>query len=334
MFVEPRDLDRDVFVAALARTWEISVRSLRYEPVGFGTHHYVVDDDAGARWFVNVDDVFTKSWIASDPAQTADALNRALRSAVALRKAGLEFVHAPIEASDGAVVNLMDERYAVSVFNYVDGRSNEFGKFASDDERRLVLNAVGRMHSATERIPRDLPRTDTLDIPQRRELFVSLDELSTTWTGGPFAEPARELLATRVDEVRAMFARYDSLVPAVRARIDDWVVTHGEPHGSNIIRTPDGGLLMIDWDTVAIGPRERDLWMVEPRDTADWDAYTSSGGAADVDPGAIELYNLWWALSEITGYIDTFRRPHVDDANTQVAWRELQNYLPAAVTGS
>ena len=40
-----------------------------------------------------------------------------------------------------------------------------------------------------------------------------------------------------------------------------WVVTHGEPHPVNVMQT-DAGRVLIDWDTVAIAPPERDLWMV------------------------------------------------------------------------
>jgi thiamine kinase-like enzyme len=51
-----------------------------------------------------------------------------------------------------------------------------------------------------------------------------------------------------------------------------WVVTHGEPHPANVIRTP-GGLKLIDWDTVQLAPAERDLWMVAGPSGDDFDRY-------------------------------------------------------------
>ena len=39
------------------------------------------------------------------------------------------------------------------------------------------------------------------------------------------------------------------------------VVTHGEPHAGNVMRRSDGRHLLVDWDTVAVAPPERDLWM-------------------------------------------------------------------------
>ncbi len=39
-------------------------------------------------------------------------------------------------------------------------------------------------------------------------------------------------------------------------------VTRGEPHGGNIMRV-GRELLFIAWDTVALAPPERDLWMLD-----------------------------------------------------------------------
>ncbi|MGC5020940.1 hypothetical protein [Micromonospora sp. DT47] len=44
---------------------------------------------------------------------------------------------------------------------------------------------------------------------------------------GPFAEPARRLLAARADYVERMLGDFDRLVGGVRRITRDWVVTHG-----------------------------------------------------------------------------------------------------------
>ena len=109
-----------------------------------------------------------------------------------------------------------------------------------------------------------------------------------------------------------MFDRYDALVPPVLSTSDIWVVTHGEPHSGNVLRTVDGGIRFVDWDTVALAPRERDLWLAAP-------------GTAEGDPAALELYRLRWTLTEICIYTVLFRAPHRDDENTRAAWRGLRH---------
>jgi spectinomycin phosphotransferase len=327
MYAEPADLDREQLIQTLRAEWGLVASRLRYEPVGFGTHHYRVRGEDGAEWFVNVDALATKAWNPDDEPDAFAALGRALGTAVALRVAGLEFVHAPVERLHGGPVALMAGGYAVSVYAFIEGSSNPYGEFPSDDERRLVLAALGRMHAARHAVPPGLARRDRLEVPLRPSFFESLDQLSASWTTGPFAEPARHLIRDNADAIRELFTRYDELVLAVRRRDDPWVITHGEPHAANVMRPRVGGLVLIDWDTAALGPPERDLWMVEPRTDEDWAAYTSSGGADHLDPSAIALYQLWWKLAEISGYTQAFRAAHDDDDNTRAAWANLQRYV-------
>lgn len=323
MYAEHPDVDREHLRAVIQETWGLSVASLRYEPVGFGTHHYLVTDQDATRWFVNVDELAVKSWLAPDAAGALDALDRALRTTLELRRLGLEFVHAPLEP----VLATVGDGFAASVYPFVDGRSNDFGEYTSDDERRTVLRALGRMHAATDRLPGDLARRDNLDVPLREAFLDALESTGTDWTGGPFSEPARRLLATKTGSLRAMFDRYDELAGRVRTNDQPWVVTHGEPHAANTMWTDDDALVLIDWDTVAIAPRERDLWMIEPRNDDEWSAHASGGGVPVLDPTAVELYRSWWALSEITGYTISLRGSHEDDANTRLAWKGLQEYV-------
>src|SRR5437762_1010282 len=63
------------------------------------------------------------------------------------------------------------------------------------------------------------------------------------------------------------------------------VVTHSEPHPGNVIRTR-AGLTVIDWDTVALVPRERDVCILQGR--ADALARYCARTGAPLDPGALD----------------------------------------------
>lgn len=312
MFAEPPGFDRATLAEALHRGWGIAVAALDYAPVGFGTHHYRVRDTAGVDWFVNVD-------LGAD----ADALDRALSAAAALAEAGLEFVAAPRRRADGRCVTVTTAGDAVSVVEVIDGTPHEFGELPPGPVRLAVLAALGRVHAAAGI---DAPR-DTLAVPHRTALAEARGTLDRPWVAGPFAARTRELLSARGPVIDDLFARYDALVPAVRATGDAWVVTHGEPHAGNVMIPAGGGIRLIDWDTAAIGPRERDLWMLTPRDDAERAAY----GRYPPDPAAMELYRLRWTLSEICAFTADLRAPHRDDENTRIAWRELSGYLTSAI---
>lgn len=313
MYAEPSGFDRGLLADRLEQHWRIAASSLEYQPVGFGTHHYLAVDRSGTRWWINVDDLTMKGWLGATVSDAFIELERCLATAVALRGLGLDFVHAPM-ASDDALLIRMPGSYAVSVYSYIEGRSSEHGAHAVEDERLRVLDAMTRMHEVGGRLTTSAPQRDPLAVPWRSSFATALSTLDTGWNTGPYGDATRALLRNRVDHVHGLFERYDRLASGVRAGEHDWTVTHGEPHAANVIWTSPETFVLIDWDTVAVGPPERDLWMLNPR-------------PEDVDGSAIELFERWWALSEITGYTDLFRRPHDDDENTRLAWASLGEYL-------
>jgi aminoglycoside phosphotransferase (APT) family kinase protein len=102
------------------------------------------------------------------------------------------------------------------------------------------------------------------------------------------------------------------------------VLTHGEPHPGNTIRT-DVGLVLVDWDTARRAPPERDLWMLGD-DAASAAAYEAATGRP-VLSDAMELYRLSWDLAEIGIYVHQFRAPHGDSADEQLARSGLEHHL-------
>ncbi|MGH2758352.1 MAG: phosphotransferase [Actinomycetota bacterium] len=327
MFAEAADIDRRELLEALRANWGIEAPSLRYEPVGFGSHHYVAVDREGARWFLTVNDLHRKGWIAPDPADNFGALERAFETACALRERGLGFVDAPVRHRDGGVLARVGSRYSLAVFGFIDGHPGRFDEKLDRVQLQALLTALGTLHGSTGTLRPDLLRRDTLDIPLRGSLQRSMEEVDQPWTGGPFSEVARRLVAGTVTGLHERLGLYDELAEAIRTTGSSWVITHGEPHPGNIMWV-DASLVLIDWDTVAVGPPERDLWMVELDDGHDLDAYVAAGGATELRPEALDLYRLWWSLAEVALYVDGFRSEHQDDANTRMALSGLREYLP------
>jgi spectinomycin phosphotransferase len=333
MNVEPRNFDRDALVSTLL-AWELSVTSLSYLPVGAGAHHYLAVDSGGQRWFVTVDGLFGKlfamlgptfsPWIDVDLEAAFKALERAFRTAVALRDGGLEFVHAPITTPDGDVLRRLDDDYAVSVFPFIDRISDLHGP----DGRRRLLETLGRLHAAGDTVPSGIPQRDTLTVPHKHRLLTALHDLRSPWTSGPYGEPARVVFRAKAPMILDMFERCDELADAVRAADNPWVVTHGQMHPGNIVRTEDDNLLLVDWDTVVVAPRERDMvWgdEVHLKTDEDWIAYTSAASSPDIDLTAVDLYRHIGALWELCNYSEMFRSRHIDDADIRREWADFES---------
>jgi spectinomycin phosphotransferase len=314
-------------VAALADGWGIAVSRIEYRPVGGGSYHWLVSDGTGTRYFVTADDLDQKRYLGADRGSAFEGLRCALDTAHALRHdAGLEFVVAPVPTARAQTVHRIGERHAVAVYPFIDGTPPGWGATLEPNERAALVRMLSRLHDVDPAVaPRARPVGTRL--PERRKLERALEELDFEWTGGPFSEPARALLARHAAGIHRLVKTFDELAQAVDAAKTGPVLTHGEPHGGNLLRA-GGELLFIDWDTVGLAPRERDLWILGTANPGDIDVYMDASGRS-VDERAIELYRIRWQLDDISLFVDDLRSTHQRTADTEHAWSALVKSMPA-----
>jgi spectinomycin phosphotransferase len=282
----PRDLDTGDLRAALTAGWGIAPATIDYRGVGFGSHHWAVTDADGSRWFVTAD-------------RATGHLEPALRTAIALRGAGLEFVVAPIPTSGGTATHAAGKGYLLAVYPHVDGEAGHFGPHPAAD-RPAMHAMLARLHAT----PAPTAEPFDLDLPERDDLRRARETIGD----GPYGRRANALLVEKGRLIDDLLDEYDGLSETLPPA-GEWVVTHGEPHPGNVIRTPDG-LKLVDWDTVRLAPRERDLWLVD-------------------DLPAYAFFRLRWRLSDIASFAHDLSLPHAETEDTSASFRYLRAALAA-----
>lgn len=323
MRARPPDVDEGHLGAALADSWRLDAESLSYLAVGGGSYHWVACLPSGDRRFVTVDDLDRKPWLGAQREAVFGGLRSAFETARRLHDdAGLDFVVAPIASVDGEVLRRLDSGYSVAVFPFVEGRSAEFGEEVND--RAATLGMWAGLHLATPALRSMAPRRD-LDVPGRPVLELALEEIDRRWMGGVYAEPARQLLSENANRVRQALDAYDQLAREVESSTGELVITHGEPHAGNLIQTPDR-LFLVDWDTVALAPRERDLWMLDDGTEDGLARYVEATGCA-IDRTALAFYRLSWTVTDIAAFLALLRAPHREDEDSRKAWRALESSI-------
>jgi spectinomycin phosphotransferase len=315
----PEEFAADSLVGSLADGWGFEIESAEYAAIGGGSYHWVVEDADGSRGFVTVDDLDRKPWLGDSRDSVFDGLSRAFDAAVALRDSGLGFVVAPIPTSRGETVRRFGPRYAVALFPFVAGTPGRFGRY-DPAERAAVASMLVELHESTPAVV-SVARRIELELPGRRRLEQALRELTQNWVGGPFSEPARQALARHASEVAELLALADRLSADVARRSTDWVVTHGEPHAANVMRT-DARHVLIDWDTVALAPPERDLWMLVDDVGADATVYGDATGN-QLDQVAVDFFRLRWDLADLAAFTNVLRAPHSHNNDTVKAYDGL-----------
>lgn len=324
---EPAEISCGLVGEMLREHWDFDATEVRYAPVGFGAYHWVAGDAAGPRWFVTANHLDRHgSWLGPTAEHTRAGIEAAAHVSRELADRGHEFVLAPLPDRAGRLVRQLLPQWVVQVLPYLRGWSTPDGAWEDPAERRQIAGILGRLHVAEP--PEALQAWD-FAVPGRAGLLTALSELDRPWSAGPYSESTRRLLAGALDAIHDLLARYDALVRDIAGSGDPWVVTHGEPHSANVVRTDDGRMHLVDWDTVKLAPRERDLAALGGDQTDVLPAYQAQAGPFSARPRAIELFDLWWALAEICGYVQGFRDPHTDSADSAESWRNLTTYVPS-----
>ena len=320
MLTEPADLTPETVLDVLREHWDAGVVTTVHLPRGAGAHHWVGSGRHQPRWFVTADDV------------SADGrLEELLDTYAAARELAAQGHHvvvptvAPEAESSG--IGVVVGPYLVTVTAYLEGEAGP-GEYADDNQRALIAGALGALHAAS---PPARTRAWTPGPPRRSELGVLLTRLDRSWSAGPFGESVRNALRRSGTELGRLYQRYDQLAAQALADPGRWVPTHGEPHTANVLWLL-GGPVLVDWESLRVAPRERDLRSVlRGADGAEpLSAYVAHGGTAALDDDMVELFDLEWWLWEVAEYAVRFHGPHdgdEDDARFHQAF--LEEVVPA-----
>ena len=89
----------------------------------------------------------------------------------------------------------------------------------------------------------------------------------------------------------------------------------------NVIRT-DVRHVLVDWDTVALAPPERDLWMLVGDTGDEATAYADATGYQP-DEVALDFFRLRWDLADLAAFTRVLRSPHRESEDTVKAYNGL-----------
>lgn len=289
MLERPSDVTDDEILEVVRRHWEPAADAVEHLPVGWGAHHWRIDVDGEPTLFATLDPDL--------PRHTYASLEAAYASAAAL---GLAFVW-PSLPNVGGTYALPLGRRTISVAGWLAGERPA-------ESAAELPDLLAALHAAP---PPDAARawSSAVDPALTHRLR---DLLQLEWTG-PLGPAARELVVDHLAQVGGWARELAHLCDI--ADPTTYVVTHGEPgaHNQWVAR---GRTWLLDWESLQLAPRERDLATL-----------VHEGRAVDHDPQMVRLFDLEWRLSEISSFATWLQGPHVGDADDHAAFSGLTDEL-------
>ena len=319
--------DGDLF-RVLSASWALEADELRYVPKGAGSYHWIALSAGDQTYFITVDDLDSKPWLGERRDRAFEGLGAAYEAAWALQhEVGLPFVTGPMRGPGGTTLARLSDQFSMAVFPFVVGHAGSWGDPLNDWDRTELLRVLAKLHQTTPPLGVRVARRP-LDIPERPCLKTALSDVEHPWEGGPLSESARCALADHAQGVTGWLDQLDGLAKRLGDEDSAEVLTHGEPHPGNLIRSA-GGLGLIDWDTIALALPERDLWMLDNRSDNGFALYEDLTGK-HINEAAISFYRLAWSLSDIASLARIFRAPHDETEWIRRKWKTFQLLLRGA----
>jgi spectinomycin phosphotransferase len=322
MKTETRDIDKQQLMQAINAAYGLDITSLTFVPKGEDAHIYISGQPDGACHFVRAQAAARA--VALEPVY---GITHTLRT-----QYGLAAIVAPCANCSGRFT-LDFAGYIVAVFRYIEGRSlYDQGVSATDLKQAATIIAALHESSAAHDIP--ALQKEIFGNPFKPPILRALRAAQQAGDGAAsqanrVRRQAQKLLMTERASVLATLEKMEWLGVRAQELATDWVLTHGDPNLDNLLKDAQGRLHLTDWDAIALGPPERDLFTFTGEGFEPFlGAYARARTKVALHQDLFAFYFYRWTMQEIADYTTRILFGNLGPAEDEHAWLELQPYLP------
>lgn len=222
-----------------------------------------------------------------------------------LTQAGMQQLIAPIPSRSGGALWAPLGAFAATLAPFVSGEAG-WGVALSEAQWSTFSLALRALHTA--QIPPALLRTiprESYTARWREQVRTALRQTETPASGDPAAAGLAQLLRERRRSVEQLVGRAELLAGVLLRQPPELCLCHGDIHAGNLLIDTAGRLYIVDWDTLLMAPKERDLMFIGAGIGGMWDSdgeaerFYQGYGAAAIDPTALVYYRYERIVQDI-----------------------------------
>ncbi len=247
--LEKPDIQDEKIIACLRNEYGLNVVQIAFLPLGAdsNTAVYRAITDIGTPYFVKL-----RSGVFDDLTILAPKL---------LHDQGIKHVINPLSTrSQQLWTSLRD--FKLTVFPFIEGRDGyevdlldhhwvDFGR---------ALKAIHTAEAPPALIARIQRETYSARWREMVRQFLMLVEATTF--SDPVAAELAAFLKVKRDEISELVRRAEALAAVLQTRSQPFILCHADIHAGNILIDTNDHLYIVDWDTLTLAPKERDLMFV------------------------------------------------------------------------
>jgi spectinomycin phosphotransferase len=227
-----------------------------------------------------------------------------------LHDQGVTQIIAPLSTQSQQLWARLDN-FKLTVSPFVDGHSG-FEVDLSDHHWVEFGRALKGIHTAvlpptlTDRLPRESCSAQWRELVRGFQMRV--DEITFS---DPVSAELAAFLKVKRHVISELLRRAERLAAVLQPRLLPFILCHADIHAGNILIDTNHGLYVVDWDTLTLAPKERDLMFVggglgggghttEEEETLFYEGY----GQTQIDPIALAYYRYERIVQDIAAYCE------------------------------
>lgn len=227
-----------------------------------------------------------------------------------LSEQGIRQVIAPLTTNTGALWAGLD-RFAAVLYPFVAGQ-NAYDLKMQPHHWQVFGTTLRRLHAVTlpPALTRALPR-ETFTNQWRETVKTYLARLDKVQFVDPIALETAAVLKTEQGVILDLVERAERLAQVVQTYPLEFVVCHADIHAGNILLTSDDHFYIVDWDTLLLAPKERDLmylgacllgeWLSPQEEEA---AFYAAYGQTQIDQNLLAYFRYERIVQDIAAFCE------------------------------
>lgn len=251
---------------------------------------------------------------------------------------GFDQIIAPLPTLNGQLWAKLDP-FTLILYPFVETRNGYEVRLADHHWHELGA-ALKRLHTAsippalTQRLPRE-----TYTPHWRENVRIFLEQARHASFPDPVATQVAAILQSRHAEISALVERTEHLAGLLQQHPPEYVACHADIHGANVLIDANDKLYIVDWDTLLMAPKERDLMYAgggqfgsrrtpHEEETLFYQGYGASRG----DPAALTYYRYERIIQDIAIYCEQLLLSTEGGADREQSLQYLaSNFSPNSV---
>lgn len=285
------------------------VKSIEFIPVGEESYAYILTISSGQKYFV-------KYCEHTDIVNNIDKVNELLLQL----KDRLSFIVPPVETIDKNHFSISIMKGKMYVYPYINGAPIRIGngKFDKDLVDQLT-EIMASIHNSKPLV--SLP-TETFT----NNFSAMLDNLIKASREGRFDTSVKSLLLDNEELIRNMIKQQNLVSEKYSRAKTNFVLTHGDITGLNLIRSPEG-IKLVDWDGAMFAPSERDINFFYDNPYFSVNKYLSLTSQDKFKPELKDYYGREWSLNSILGNFESILEGNKAKGDNDDYIEEIKEYL-------